>query len=257
MVFKQTEEAKRKIGLARTGKKMSDEHKEIMRKKALDNNPMNNPEIAKKVSEKLKGRKFTEEHKKNMRKKHNLTLSKRKAISEDRKKFWRENPGKKLKIVGSRKLRRKKKKIEIPKEKKPRIANSGSFKKGDIRVKEIRARTVIPFRDTTIEVKIQNFLKEMNMEFYNHQYIREIEHSYQCDIFVPSMNLIIECDGDYWHNYPFGNDIDHIRTNELKEKGFKILRLWEREIRKLDLISFKEILQKISNVIEGGNRTVT
>ncbi|GAG67123.1 unnamed protein product [marine sediment metagenome] len=41
------------------------------------------------------------------------------------------------------------------------------------------------------------------------------------------MNLVIECDGDYWHKYPVGRDIDHIRTKELIQKGFKVLRLWE------------------------------
>lgn len=115
------------------------------------------------------------------------------------------------------------------------------------KIKESRANQIIPVKDTSIEVKVQNFLRELNIEYFTHQYMN-IEHAYQCDILVPSMNLVIECDGDYWHNYPFGNEIDHIRTSELIQKGFKVLRLWERDIIKMDSITFKEKL----NIIELG-----
>jgi very-short-patch-repair endonuclease len=36
---------------------------------------------------------------------------------------------------------------------------------------------------------------------------------------------------------------DHIRTKELLDKGFKVLRLWEFEIRKMDLEKFREKLK--------------
>jgi very-short-patch-repair endonuclease len=53
------------------------------------------------------------------------------------------------------------------------------------------------------------------------------------------MNLILETDGNYWHSYPIGREIDNIRTKELIEKGFKVLRLWEIDIKSMDLESFK------------------
>ena len=71
----------------------------------------------------------------------------------------------------------------------------------------------------------------------------KIKHGYQCDILIPSMKLVIECDGDYWHRYPIGNDLDHIRTKELIQKGFKVLRLWEFEIKAMELNDFKERLK--------------
>ena len=106
---------------------------------------------------------------------------------------------------------------------------------------EKRAKQITPKFDTKIEVKIQNFLKQLGIDFFTHQYMK-IEHGYQCDVLIPSMNLVIECDGDYWHKYPIGNELDHIRTKELLEKGFKVLRLWEFEIKK---ISIKEFENKI------------
>jgi very-short-patch-repair endonuclease len=81
------------------------------------------------------------------------------------------------------------------------------------------------------------------MEFYTHQYMSNIEHSYQCDIFIPSKNMIIECDGDYWHNYPVGRPIDHIRTQELEGKNYKVLRLWERDIKTMTLEEFKQKIE--------------
>jgi len=109
------------------------------------------------------------------------------------------------------------------------------------KIKESRAKQIFPLKDTSIEVKVQNFLKKLGVEFFTHQTM-DIEHRYQCDIFIPSMNLVIECDGDYWHKYPIGNDLDHIRTKELIEGGFKVLRLWENEINELTINDFKKCL---------------
>ncbi len=110
-------------------------------------------------------------------------------------------------------------------------------------LKKSRAKQILPLNDTKIEVKIQMFLKELRVDFFTHQYMNEIEHSYQCDILIPSMNLVVECDGDYWHKYPVGLEKDHIRTKELIEKGFKVLRLWENEIKRMDINDFKERLR--------------
>ena len=107
-------------------------------------------------------------------------------------------------------------------------------------LKKSRAKQILPLKDSKIEVKIQMFLKELGYDFFTHQYMEEIEHKYQCDILIPSMNLVIECDGDYWHKYPIGLEKDHIRTKELIEKGFKVLRLWERDIKVMDVNNHKE-----------------
>lgn len=113
------------------------------------------------------------------------------------------------------------------------------------RIKERRAKQILPIKDTKIEIKIQDLLKQLCYDFFTHQHMKEIEHSYQCDILIPALNLVIECDGDYWHKYPVGREIDHIRTKELIEKGFKVLRLWEREIKVMDIDKFKERIEKL------------
>ncbi len=124
-------------------------------------------------------------------------------------------------------------------------------------IKKRRANQVLPFKDSSIEIKIQNFLKSLGIEFFTHQKMN-IKHSYQCDILIPSMNLVIECDGDFIHcnpaKYPsnfvrFPNsknnqpayvvwDRDKIRTKELLQKGFEVLRLWEFEINEMSIKEF-------------------
>ena len=109
---------------------------------------------------------------------------------------------------------------------------------------EGKIKQLMPKKDTSIEIKIQNFLKELNLEYFTHQYMK-IEHGYQCDILIPSMNLVIEADGNFWHHYPTRTDLDNIRTKEMLEKGFKVLRLWEVEIKEMDINEFKELIYNI------------
>jgi len=122
-------------------------------------------------------------------------------------------------------------------------------------IRERRARQITPLKDTTIEVKIQNFLKQLRIEFFTHHFISEIEHKYNCDIFIPSTKTIIECDGDYFHANPqfYDNNqlrekqlkqrkFDYFRNKELKEEGYRIIRIWENKIRKMEIEEFKIIL---------------
>lgn len=113
--------------------------------------------------------------------------------------------------------------------------------------------------NTKPELKIQGFLKELNIDFQTHQYMG-ILHDYQVDIFIPSMNLVIECDGAHWHYLPREKyksddknwrckktaqeqwDIDDVRTKELIDKRYKVLRLAEDTIKSMEIEDFKKIL---------------
>lgn len=126
-----------------------------------------------------------------------------------------------------------------------------------------RSKRVLPYRDTGIEKKIQSYSQQLGIIFDKHRYMKEIEHAYQCDIFIPNLNMVIECDGDYTHCNPmyykkdfikFPNSkrpktaeeswsIDKKRTLELIEKGFKVLRLWESEINIMN--EPKQLLERI------------
>lgn len=110
-----------------------------------------------------------------------------------------------------------------------------------------RKKQVFPVRDTNIEVKIQNFLKLLEIDFYTHQYIKDIEHRYQCDILIPVQKnilqkTIIECDGNYWHNLSGRKELDDVRTKELIEIGFRVIRLWGEDIKSINILKFKDRL---------------
>ena len=113
-------------------------------------------------------------------------------------------------------------------------------KKAKWLIKQARLKQIFPLKDTSIEIKIKSFLDDLDIKYTQHKVI-QIKHPYQCDFFLPKSNIIIEADGDYWHNYPIGNEIDHIRTKELIEKGFKVLRLWENQINKMSISDLQKV----------------
>ena len=134
--------------------------------------------------------------------------------------------------------------IKIDKEKYPTYGhNEQHTYQTKQKIKEARAKQNSTYTSKP-EIKIQSFCKELNIEFFTHQYIK-INHAYQCDILIPSLNLVVECDGNYWHKYPTRTDLDNIRTKEMIEKGFKVLRLWEVEIKEMDIRKFEELIYNI------------
>lgn len=111
------------------------------------------------------------------------------------------------------------------------------------KIKSFRAKQILPKKDTSIEIKIQTFLKQLGIEFFTHQHIKNIEHNYRCDILIPSKNIIIECFGNYWHEYPIGREVDKIRCNELRKVGYKLFVFWENEIKVMELDDLKNELE--------------
>jgi len=53
--------------------------------------------------------------------------------------------------------------------------------------------------------------------------------SYVADAYIEP-NIIIEVDGEYWHNYPDGREEDRKRDKELESVGYEIHRYWAKDI---------------------------
>lgn len=98
-----------------------------------------------------------------------------------------------------------------------------------IKNRERRLKQILPLTDTSIELKVKKQLEDNNINFI-HPW--NLEPYYQCDFFVPSMNLIIECDGDYWHSLPKTQRTDKSKNTYAKNKGYNMLRLPEHIIKK-------------------------
>jgi very-short-patch-repair endonuclease len=135
------------------------------------------------------------------------------------------------------------------------------------KIKEARKHQKITFTSSQ-ELKIRDFLAQLKIWYLPSIHTSTIDinikHGYQMDVFIPTLNLIIECDGDFIHcnpdryspdfvRYPNAKKIitakeiwerDDIRTKELQNEGYNVLRLWEHEVNKMNLEEFKRRLKE-------------
>ena len=83
-------------------------------------------------------------------------------------------------------------------------------------------------KDTSIEIAVQNELNILGIKFEKQKHIGP----YFVDIFIPSHNVAIECDGDYWHSFEDRKERDRLRDEWLESQGVVVLRLPEYAIKK-------------------------
>ena len=137
------------------------------------------------------------------------------------------------KISEMRKIRIKNGEIKIwNKGKKTGIIPRSAFKKG-IYTEAMRrgslagAKTLYERRPTSIEVKLYEELKRRGLSFETQKIING---KFCVDAYIPSLNLIIEADGNYWHGLEKTVKKDRAENAYLKTCGFNLLRLSEAEI---------------------------
>jgi len=98
------------------------------------------------------------------------------------------------------------------------------------RVKTLCSRecSLLCRRQTDIEYIIEDWLKQNNVNFQ-----RQVP---LCNItivdFLVMPNVVIYCDGDYWHNQPLTKRKDYLQTRTLKENGYIVIRLLGSDIKK-------------------------
>jgi very-short-patch-repair endonuclease len=112
------------------------------------------------------------------------------------------------------------------------------------------AATFINTERTSIEIFTEFILNENNIENisqYNYK-------GFSFDFYLPKENILIECDGDYWHGYgkldeelddtqKRSRKNDKIKNKLAKSANIKLLRFWEHEIHKEGFDKF--LLKKI------------
>ena len=109
------------------------------------------------------------------------------------------------------------------------------------KIRQARKNQRYSLKDTSIEIKLQNFLKEQKIEFETHYPILG-----QPDIFIKP-NICIFADGCYWHKCPecgFGElrQRDKQITQELQKQGYTVIRIWEHEINNSQFSGLNQIL---------------
>lgn len=94
-----------------------------------------------------------------------------------------------------------------------------------------RSKMIIPYNDTSIEIIMQKALNLNGIKFEKHKPFKLIKRYTRPDIFIEP-NICVECDGDYWHRLPDHIERDNIVNFELRNRGYIVLRFWEKDINK-------------------------
>jgi G:T-mismatch repair DNA endonuclease (very short patch repair protein) len=92
------------------------------------------------------------------------------------------------------------------------------------------------FCDTGPERRVKMVLDKLGKHIIPQYFISDIVHSYYADFYLPEFKTIIEVDGVYWHDYPNLRPIDKKRNDELAQRGYNIIRIWETETTTPDRI---------------------
>lgn len=79
---------------------------------------------------------------------------------------------------------------------------------------------------TSIEKILYDYLKLKKIKFVPQKRIE----FYLVDAYIPSLNLVIEADGDYWHALPETKWRDKSKNTYLKNRGYNLIRLSEIEL---------------------------
>jgi very-short-patch-repair endonuclease len=80
---------------------------------------------------------------------------------------------------------------------------------------------------SSIELMVKDVLEKYE-EVYHHQY--RIDR-FLVDFYLPHRNLVIECDGDYWHSLEKNAKNDLKKNAYMEKAGIALARLKESEIR--------------------------
>jgi very-short-patch-repair endonuclease len=82
-------------------------------------------------------------------------------------------------------------------------------------------------QDTSIEIKMRDALDIAEIP-YEHPF--PFAGKFLCDFGIPEKKIVIECDGDYWHNREDIKKRDASKNGYIKKCGWTMLRFWEHEI---------------------------
>ena len=93
-------------------------------------------------------------------------------------------------------------------------------------------------KPTSIEIAIQRALNQLGVKYEAHKVIGYLT----VDLYIPELNLVVECDGNYWHNLPKQKHVDMRRDYWLRSQGFRVARIWEKEINESAMTAIKEVL---------------
>lgn len=94
-----------------------------------------------------------------------------------------------------------------------------------LRKMQLRAKQI---NVSSIEMKVKSQLDDIGIR-YIHQ-LQVDGGKFILDFYIPSLKLVIECNGDYWHNLESRKQRDYDLKKYVTSTGRNIIFLWEHEI---------------------------
>lgn len=125
--------------------------------------------------------------------------------------------------------------------------SKNNWKNPDYARKQFEKMKIRPTKPEKILIKI---IKENNINLKyvgdGKFWIRQGENIFNPDFINTEKKIIVEVFGNYWHNLPENKVKDARRLGLYKEKGYKTIVIWEKELIQKEMLS-KQIINKIKN----------
>ena len=113
----------------------------------------------------------------------------------------------------------------------PAFSHLGRSHSAETRAKcrQARLRQTFLNRLTSIECDLRDEFLRRGLAFEMH---KSMFGRYQPDFVFEEARLIVQADGDYWHNLPNARERDHLFNCEAAIRGWSVARFWEQDIIK-------------------------
>jgi hypothetical protein len=117
------------------------------------------------------------------------------------------------------------------------VASKARWQDDEYRKRQAVARSEILSngKDSILERTTQTLLDALNIKYIRHHVLGYFEF----DLFIPSHNLLIECNGEYWHSLRKSADASKFTYIDKYFSDLKIMYLWERDFLNPGLIRQK------------------
>lgn len=103
--------------------------------------------------------------------------------------------------------------------------------------------------NTSIELIVQEYLTNIGMDFVSQFIIEGKRNAWIFDFFIPSKNLLIEVDGEYWHSTKKAINRDKLKSKEAASQGFTLLRISDSDMNMSIIHESVENIEKWTNDI--------
>lgn len=185
-----------------------------------------------------KGRKRSEEEKQKIResnKKTAQTPEVKAKRSEATKKNWqnpeyREHHTERMKSRWKTDKNYRNKMLKIQHNKKNSDETKERMSKARIKYYKEHPDSLFSLKPTSIELKVKEQLDMIGVRYIQQKRINDGNRNYFLDFYIPSLRLVVECNGDYWHNLPEKKERDKALKEYVESTGRRIIFIWEHEI---------------------------